>query len=161
MRKLLFIKTRAAASESEVREFEGRWGVKLPMAFKQFCLEVNGGTPDSANDFFPVEDRYTEFHEEYGSPAGCAGVGVAWFEALTGERSIDKTMQTLIDSNQLLPNRIPFAHEGCGNILMLSIGPNDSGAVYYWEHEFQKDFLIADSFESFLDGLGPIPEECK
>lgn len=155
MRKLTFLKTRAPASEADIRDFERRWELKLPSSFRQFCLEVNGGMPDSLNDFFPVESRFTEFWDEYGSPDGPVGVGVAWFESIVGDRSVDHTMQGLTDSGQLLPNRVPFAHEGCGNLLMLSVAAEDFGAVYYWEHEFQKDFRIADSFDDFMDGLSP------
>lgn len=153
MRKLSFLTTRTPATEHEIRDFEARWELKLPAAFKEFCLLHNGGAPN--DDFFPVEERFAEYHEEYGSAGSSepCGVGVAWFEQLNGAQSIDATMRSLMDSNQLLPNKVPFAQEGCGNIIMLSVDPREPGGVSYWDHELQTDFAIADSFEQFLDGL--------
>ena len=155
MRKIAFARTNPPATVEEINEFERRWELKLPPIFKEFCLTANGGRPEGCNNTFPVEARFKKFHGEYRFPF----VGVAWFEPLMGENSIDATMQILVDSDQLSPNRVPFASEGCGNYLMLSVAKEDFGTVYYWEHEFNDDYPIADDFESFLEGLTSMPED--
>ena len=42
---------------------------------------------------------------------------------------------------------------------MLSVADEDHGAVYYWDHELNDDFKIADSFTEFLDGLTIAPKD--
>ena len=153
MRRIAFARTNPPATVEQIKEFERRWELKLPPSFKEFCLIANGGRPESCNDTFPVEARFKKFHGEYNFGL----VGVAWFEPLMGEKSsIDATMEMFVD--RLSPNRVPIASEGCGNYITLSVAEEDFGAVYYWEHEFDEDYPIADDFESFLEGLTRMPE---
>lgn len=153
-------KTNRPSSPEEVRLFEMRWELRLPEGFKRFCLTVNGGVPGPTNQFFPVERRFEKFHDEYGcSPTGVPGVSVACFLSLYGKSSVDTLMELLSETDQLPVERVPVAQEGCGNVLMLSVGKDDFGAFYYWDHELQADCQIADSFEAFLEGLTALPPD--
>jgi SMI1-KNR4 cell-wall len=65
-----------------------------------------------------------------------------------------------------LPFRlIPIAHDPGGNLICISCDGVDNGFIYFWDHENEVDYQVADdsdfsnlyliakSFNEFLDGL--------
>ena len=58
---------------------------------------------------------------------------------------------------------VPIARDPGGNLICISIGKDDLGAIYFWDHEMETEgdarnyyenvFLIASSFSEFLKGL--------
>src|SRR5204863_5616417 len=154
-------------------EFERRWEMHLPLAFRQFCLTYNGGVPASENEFYPVPERFRDFRDEYDVVIDrTPGIIVAWFLSMTKDpepMTIEKTMQILMGSEQLPAHRIPIADDGLGNYVMLSVDRADFGRVYFEDHELPQEdnselnsqFLIADTLEEFLEGLTYDPEDAS
>lgn len=56
---------------------------------------------------------------------------------------------------------LPIASAGGGDLILLQLGPNDFGKIYYWDHNWESEGdawnhfanieLIADSFDALLD----------
>jgi len=164
-RDLQFNKKGKPVAEEKILGFERRWELRLPLSVRRFLLEYNGGTPSKINEFYPVPERFEEFWKEYDVvPNYTPGVGIPIFYSIGDEGgglSVEGTMKILTDSDQLAPHRVPLAGDGCGNEIMISVGPADHERLYFWDHELQREFPIADTFEEFLDGLTALPKDPK
>ena len=74
-------------------------------------------------------------------------------------------------SDRLPRGTLPIAHDSCGNLWLLSVGPDRPGSVLFWDHgtfasvdetDFDAWPQVASSFEDFLAKLSeyrPLPDE--
>jgi len=137
-------------TEEMLRQFEEESQSKLPNDYRRFLLQNNGG--------FPSPDCVT-FKE-----AGRATASdVFCFHSIGDERawaSMEWHHKTF--SGRLPKNTLPIAHDSCGNLWLLNVGPDHGGSVVFWDHGSfdtfdETDFdvwpRVAKSFQEFIHNL--------
>lgn len=154
---LSFSKTYPPTSESEINDFEQKWNINLPENYKNFLLENNGGRP--AEDLtFPIKN----------DPPLNLGVINFFYGINAGEHNdLDKEMR--VHEDRVPKGFVPIAGDPMGNEICLAVSGEHEGEVYFWEHEeeaedgeeptMQNMYLVANSFEEFLNNLKPYEED--
>jgi len=139
-------------SPEAIAEFEARWRVLLPLEYKQFLLNSNGGWPKP--DVFEVPGWH-----------GRGSALDAFFGLHEGRKTeqLDRAMN--VYDERVPPDLIPIAHDPYGNNICIGWKGQRAGKIYFWDHEDELDengefvqdyrnvYLIADSLQEFLDGL--------
>ena len=126
------------ADELLIREFENRFGLKLPDDFRLFLRTV----PDGGS---PLKKIFRRTGEVWGvnrfrglvrtkADAGLVGAMHTWGDVLG-------------------PNRVPFAGDGCGNEFVLDLNHTPSPVLIVVHEEDFKTVVLAPSFGEFIDGL--------
>lgn len=127
-------------TESQVRAFEADLGVALPVDYRRFLLEHNGGSPIICCFDVPGwgDSLVNEFY----------GLGFSDY------RSIDRAIERRVDVLSTTQT-IPIGYDPGGNGIFMGVGPANFGVVYFWDHEEEDGALIqlAPSFEAFIEGL--------
>jgi hypothetical protein len=140
-------------SPTELAEIERHLGVRLPESYREFLLQIGGArfgelvvvrmmqvSPGGGPDM-----RETFDHFFGGGPEK----HLALLEniKLYGRRFSDKV--------------IPIGDDLFGNLTCLGIKGKRLGKVYFWDHDYGKFYLAANSIEDFLSRLeiGPEPAE--
>ncbi|MBK9202300.1 MAG: SMI1/KNR4 family protein [Candidatus Obscuribacter sp.] len=140
---------KAGLEESELSQYERQLGLKLPQQYRNFLLEFNGGSPRPS--------RFTFKDCDTGSQV------LSFF----GFGSFYDVLEELETYGGRLPKRFfPIAAESGGNLLCISLSGEDSGNIYFWDHELEAELskgqtpdsvnnttLVADSFSEFLDSF--------
>ena len=152
---VIFSETKENTNLAEVHKVETELNLKFPAEYVDHILLHNGGvcTPDvfafkekgkitnsSVNKFLAIHDgKYSN---------------------LRSYINIYKT-----EHKRLPANILPIANDPGGNLICMSCGEKDYGCIYFWDHENEVDynksgdgdysnlFLIANSFNEFIDGL--------
>lgn len=151
------LKSKHPLTERELRVFEERLGEPIPEPYRRFLLEHNGGKPDR---------KIFRFVDEIGELRGDI---ISYFLAVNEgyPEDIESTLERR--RKRIPPDLFPIASTVCGDQVVIgSRGPR-AGKVYYWDHEleampgepmtYDNVFLIADSFDAFLENLEAEPEE--
>lgn len=144
------LESKEPVTEQQLAQLEEQLGRKLPPAYRAFLLKHNGG--------YPVPDTFDL--PEMGADAD--GMVDRFLAIHDGEHSnLYDYLETY--AGRLPPNLFPVAHDPGGNVICISVDGEDSGQVYFWDHEeeaedgetptFENVYLIADDFDAFLDGL--------
>ncbi|MBZ0284878.1 MAG: SMI1/KNR4 family protein [Anaerolineae bacterium] len=119
-------------SEATVAAFETQLNIQLPPDYRLFLLEHNGGKPKSQTFFISAEQGEDILRYFLGIPQNFLPIGVDTF----------------------------------GNLICLSIAGDDYDKVYFWDHDWEVTegtpdysnvYLLADSFDSFLNKLYDSP----
>lgn len=158
---ITFTETKDRTSLEAIKEFEKKINVKLPDDYKQHLLKNNGGR---------CEPSHFDFIEN-GKPSGS---GIEWFFAL-GDHKYNNLRRTCeiykIEDKRMPDKMVPIADDGLGNSVCISCSEKDYGYVYFWDHENEVDYLVADdndysnlyliakSFTEFINGLKTIEIE--
>lgn len=118
-------------------------------------MKINGGRCEPS-DFSFVEDGRT------------TSSVVDWFLAIYDGKSHNLYRHLLlfkIEEKRMPRHVIPIAHDPGGNLICISCAGHDGGSVYFWDHEREVDYsiaddsdysnlyFIADSFDAFINGL--------
>lgn len=152
------------ASPKEIQEFEAEFGMRLPLAFVDFCSKYNGGAPALSNRFYRVPETYRAFHEEYGqSSKGPVGIIVDVLFGLT--RSLDTCdlrpeLRSIREGSSI--RLIPITLDLFGNSAVL-LEAESSGQVYWRDHELWESpdvpllLPIAENLELFYNALEADP----
>lgn len=141
--------SRPSFSTADLALVENTINCQLPSDYRKFLLAYNGGKPDtrrfstangkitsSVMDFFPITN-----------------------DAETGLLS---EIQGITISKLIPKNLIPIAIDPIENRLLISISPDDFGAIYYWAWDEEPDpetcsyqyiTIIANSFSEFINML--------
>lgn len=137
-------------SEFQIQAVEQRLGIVLPDAYKSHLLKHNGGIP---------KQRVFSFVEDGERTTSC----IDWFMAICdGEHNnFEKSYRRY--RKRMPVNLTPIARDPGGNQICMSLGGDDAGSIYFWDHETEADdgepvtykncYLIAKSFEEFIAGL--------
>jgi hypothetical protein len=143
-------------TEARLRTIEHRYDFKFPAQYRKFLLEHNGGRPSPNRFRFRTESSTSEDSR------------VDWFLAVyEGENSnLEKYIEWYkVDEKRIPSEMISIARDPAGNLILISVRGDNSGAVYFWDHEREQDpslgpeptydnvHLIAPSFSEFLDQL--------
>lgn len=137
--------SRSFTKEDELRlnKFVSHFG-DLPLDYTSFLIQYNGGY--LVKSYFDIDINHLgHIHDE-----------------MYGFSSCEKWSQLDV-INERLMGRLPqkcvaIAGDDCGNLVCISLKKLHFGRVYFWDHEFEQDYLIkkksmqeiASSFERFL-----------
>jgi len=143
----------APLTREQLAAVEQRLGVLLPQAYRGFLLAHNGGKPKP--NAFQTRDG--------------TGSSIDWFLGIHSgphDNFEGYFINYKVTRRALPTNLIPIGHDPGGNLICLSVQGEDTGAVYFWDHEKETSpptyanlHLIADSFEGLLDSLYERPKD--
>ena len=160
---LLFENRGPAITNEDIALFERRWELRIPPSLREFFLGYNGKRPSQSNEFYPVPETFHAFYEEYNvAQEVVCGIYIAVFYPLViapPASSVERVMTGYADSDQLVKDRIPFAGDGCGNEFQVECGIGRKDTVFFWDHELQREFQVAESVDEFLERLTHAPQE--
>jgi hypothetical protein len=135
-------------TEIDIKRFEKDAQLSLPVEYKDFLLKNNGGSPE--RKFFAIEDFAN-------NPVG----QVQLFFGINCEvasRNVVWNRETFL--GRIPRDLLPIAREDGGNLICISIGGANNGAVFYWDHDaetFPADrnniYLISRTFLDFINGM--------
>jgi hypothetical protein len=77
-------------------------------------------------------------------------------DAFLSRAEIGEKLEILGD--RLPPGLLPVADAAGGNLILVEVGHDQPGRVYFWDHELEDEnalSLIAESFNDFLEALQP------
>ncbi|AIQ19736.1 SMI1 / KNR4 family protein [Paenibacillus sp. FSL H7-0357] len=128
---------------NEIREFEGKYVLKLPEQYIDFLLNNNGGYPKAST--FKISDEAGEsvVNKFYGI-GDMKGNLAKVFEILDGE---------------LPEGFISIASDPGGNEICIGISEKYFGKIYFWMHDMESDeemenmTFLKNSFNDFFDKL--------
>ena len=130
-----------------------RIGRPLPISYRAFLLEHNGGEPDL--DHYPIEGMESNPYGE-----------IRMFMGLDAEADyddIESTWEMLKD--QLPPEFLPIGYSSGNDLVCLSLAESDYGTVYFWDSQIESElapwarsgysnaFFVAEDFARFLESL--------
>lgn len=133
-------------TEKDVTQFENRYGISLPLQYREFLLQTNGGRPE--RDMFPVPGFQA-------NPAA----RVHFFLGLK-----DPVVSCNLDWNRdIFADRIPahllvIASTEGADMICMSLASHTLSSIYYWDGyetspTYGHLYLVANSFEEFLERL--------
>jgi hypothetical protein len=160
MRQLKLNTIGPPAAYSDVIAFEVRHQISLPVGFRKFSLTCGEAWPSEDNCFLPVADKFSEYCEEYCASDGFpCGIEVVRLEGIPAAEKMIKVMSWCTGFGAGPLRFIPFASNGCSGSLVLGLIGSDFNRVFFVDAAFGGErFLVADSFEEFLDALTFTPE---
>ena len=135
-----------ALSESNTKiDIEAKLRIKLPIEYKQFLLSEFKNPPIKDEFEFTLNDQ-------------TSSSAIAYFLELTNNEN--RSITNFIDTykNRIPVNTTPIAYDNFGNLILIE---NNSGKIYFWDHEVNDDDncslsdlgFIANSFTKFINGL--------
>jgi len=148
-----------ATNEAQISAFEEYIGHRLPVDYRQFLFQLNGGRPvpdavllngeeeDIVMCFFPMRDLQignvdVEAIEELRTwPLHCA------WDDLQSER---KDLYAEAEIEQAL---LPIGTDGSGNYFCVVLDGDHADAVVFLDLETGDTFSLANSFTAFLSSL--------
>ncbi|WP_216700645.1 SMI1/KNR4 family protein [Priestia filamentosa] len=143
-----------ATNEQDIQAFEKGYNLSLPLEYKTFILQHNGGEPK-----WNKIKMYDTKHD------ASLGTIVKSFLPLYKEAEDNlEAMYVKYAKEKVIPAKfLPVAFDPRKDLFCLSLRKRDYGAVYYFEiDDFDKEnlkeegrILAAASFPKFLDALAP------
>jgi hypothetical protein len=149
---------RRPVREADVARFEHEIGTKLPEDYRAFLLKCNGGSVGGELWFQgpTVEGKAAD--------AGVHGIGNLHAEDSMSLQVCREVYEGRIPNGTLWIMDDPF-----GNAICLGLTGQQSGYVYFWDHELEPDpdswdgsvetagnvQLLTHSFSAFIAGLQP------
>lgn len=119
-------------------------GLVLPVAYRAFLQQHNGGYPDP-NAF----ERETNNRK---------GRQLAIVSDFFGIDDVRKYRRWHVD--RVPRNLLAIARDPGGNMILLSVDGSDVGQVFFWDHDrettpptYANVYAVAPDFSSFLDAL--------
>jgi hypothetical protein len=143
-------------TDREIDYAEKRLGRFIPPAYRKFLLKYNGGHPD-LSDFRMAGVKNSTM--QFGT--------VKWFLGINIPEetvNLDYVLETFQD--RMPASMFPIARDPGGNLICIAVEGADAGKVFFWDHEYEAEdgepptdrniYIIADSFDQFLDMLGKV-----
>lgn len=142
--KYLDVNLFGKAIEADLNKFEEINSIKIPLDYKSFILENNGGKP--SKNIVPTVN--SDVNWLYGFHEG-------------------PTWANIYDAIGDLYDRVPYLYIpiGCdsgGNQYLMSLNSNNHGCIYFWDHEDEatfsekehtENYYLASSFTEFINML--------
>ncbi|UPK42414.1 SMI1/KNR4 family protein [Paenibacillus pabuli] len=128
-----------------IEEFEAKYAVVLPVQYRDFLLEYNGGN---------VKPNVFKISDDEGETA------LNTLYGLDINESYDELSSVFDSLYGEIPNEfISIGDDSGGNQICLGTSEEYAGKIYIFLHDIEPTekmsnmFLISDSFDSFLDSL--------
>ena len=116
---------------NDIREFEGKYVLKLPEQYVDFLLtKYNGGYPEKSTFKISDEEGESIVNKFYGIGNMKGNLGKV-FEVLDGE---------------LPEGFISIANDPGGNEICIGIGERYFGEIYFWMHDMESDEEMENTF---------------
>lgn len=144
-------------SEKEIADFEAKIGYELPLTYKTFLLEANGGEPVLGCIHVLQKGKSEEWNL-----ANLLGLH---------DKENGVSLNSAFDQTRgRMPEEfIPFADDQGGNYYVLNLSKKKYGEIHFWDHNLEAEkgrkyyknisFLFS-SFQAFSESLGePKPYE--
>ena len=143
----------------DLQNIENTKNCILPKEYKNFLLNYNGGKPywksfAIGEELIKGELSFDNIRCFYGI---CSDTGSVMY-------NYDIFQVIKARHNRIPKNLLPIATDSFGNEICLCIQGSNYRKVYFWDHEnegmddneepwWQNVYLIANSFDEFIDGL--------
>lgn len=139
----------------DLQKLEQKYNFTFPEQYKSHLVIFNGGSPDQGIFSFSEDGKETNSRVNY-------------FYAINSKEidDLEEILDTFkIDEKRMPEQILPIAEDPFGNVVCISTGKLDHGQIYFWDHEKEVDYsvsddrdysnlyLIAKSFNEFIDGL--------
>lgn len=133
-------------TNEDICNFENIIGGKLPLEYREFLLKTNGGVPK--NQEFITKDKFVESYL----------INLLPLVGKNEETLIDEYNKNNLKQN-ILQHLIIIGLDPIKSPIVISIGKEDYGKVYYWHKEFDDEetilsyknmHLIADDFKDLF-----------
>lgn len=117
--------TEEKPNDSQLDELEEKLGNILPRFYREFLKDTNGGRPKPEKFSFTTKDGTHEndnlhyFYALYSGKIGNLG------------RKID------VFKDRIPEGTLPIACDSFGNQILLRMGNQPDGPVYFWDHELE------------------------
>jgi cell wall assembly regulator SMI1 len=151
-------------TNEDIISLERDLGLTLPVQYKQFLSQHNGGNPSLP--IFRYLNTYFEPHEWSDS------VIKRFFGVTNKEDPYDIRRRRFIAEDRIPSSLLPIAGDAFGNTICVGIEGEWNGKVclYHHEYEFEPEpgepgasfdnvFPIADDFNTFLQSLQPMERD--
>lgn len=137
----------------DIQKIEKDFQIILPLDYKHFLLEKNGGLPKK-NTF--NLNNYEEKCEIFFS----IDDGITTYKHLT----LEEQWTDLVKLSYLPDDLYPMGRDGGGNYICISLKGENYGKIYFYDHEVDNEnddgslnrenlYLIANNFIEFLEKL--------
>lgn len=136
-----FTDSNLPASEEDLRVLEQKLGFSVPSSYRRFLKQNNGGVPE-------CNYMETDFGE----------ISVAYFMGTTvrkGDLFSELKAVNSIFSDRIAEEFFIIGEDFGGNMFL--IHKDTPNFIYWWDHEEEKHYKIADDFDQFLLKLKPDP----
>jgi len=137
-----FIKSGPPITESDISVIENKYNFILPREYRAFLLNINGGIPSKR---YYVNEKLDYSY-----------VIDLFLSIRANNLSFEEYYEDYKIQSKLLPERmVPIAEDAFGNLICVSIKGEDTGSIYFWNHEDNSTDVrrIAPSFNEFLNNL--------
>jgi hypothetical protein len=141
------ISAREALTEQDILKVEFNLNSDLPISYKNFLLNQNGGHPQP--DSFPIQDKSWD---DYGQ--------IDYFLCIDENDTYNLSSWVNRYQKRLPFGLIPIAVDPGGNLVCLAISGNETEKVFLWDHENEAGdgeqpsqeniHLISNSFTEFI-----------
>jgi hypothetical protein len=159
--------------EEELSSLEAFLGAALPGDYRLFLSEYGASGFGEYVEFQPVHRLPPEISTSGRGPFGC-------FYGANSERHQNLMKKIKTFRGRMPDTLIPIAGDGGGNQICLGISGSEKDKVYYWDHnnewdeadyledhgkpmppemKFQNAYLIARSFEDFIQRIETFDED--
>ncbi|UOQ55561.1 SMI1/KNR4 family protein [Hymenobacter cellulosivorans] len=168
-------------NKQEVELLEKEANGVLPPDYNQFLTTYGECIFLNSVSFKPMKQEPEYVHDEkLGIPNGSfSGSSLTMFYGKRTKKSTLTIIDTLKRYRERMPEGfVPFADDGLGNQLCISVGPDNYQKVYWWDHEMEWDeedyedetgtpmpvsakyqnvYLLANNFTDFFEKLNSTP----
>ncbi len=137
-------------TEESLQAFENKYSCKLPNDYREFLLLNNGAFPS------PDCATFAEAGRKTASDVFCL------FAIGDDRTSLSMEWHQETFSNRLPENTLPIGRDSSGNLWLISLRDDNSGAIFFWDHGSYDTFdetdienwpKVASSFKEFLGNL--------
>lgn len=139
---------KANLTDERIAEVESCLEIIFPTDYKQFLLQHNGG--------YPEPGTFTIGH-------GPEESQISYFFSIQEDETSNLLEMIKLTKGQIPRNMLPVAYDDVGNLILLGVSGDQTGQVYFWDHEQENGndrnngkaslSFLADSFKSFLESL--------
>ena len=129
--KMLISKFSNSNIEDKVADLEKRYGIILPVQYKKFLYKYNGGyTPRTGFEIRKIESDLRGFY----------GIG-----------DVDLSIEEVKLEEWLEKSFFPIACDSFGNYIVIGLGNDNSGKIYFCDHEkgFKAGYM-AENLQEFI-----------
>ena len=145
------------ATEDQISLLERVLGIQLPLDYRAFLRQTNGGHPEPSA--FPVQSFPFDTHAL-----------IAWLFVLDVQGSPNDLMFNISAYSDLIPaDLMPIGIDPGGSFICLAIRGENRGAIYFWDEaeryppgqvaDYHNIYFVARSFDELLRNLTELPED--
>lgn len=127
-------KGRGQVNIKQIQEFESLYKVSFPEMYKKIILVSNGGYPSKT--LFDLDN----------------GREVVFESLINWDKARKANFYFWLD-NLDIENIVPFGKDPFGNLICFDFSTQENPVIKFWDHETNDFYVIAESFDDFLNKL--------